>query len=354
MKVLFLLLIFLFQYSFAQFDFVAGKNVTLSNSQQYQFRNFLISQIINTGFYDGVFFTSTSFQANNLSRQLDVVSGSAYVGQGIFPTAVISFFDAMSTWNGATNNGNPFNFNAQDADTIVGKGFISLDEVNSNNVTVQTISLNSLTWTILSTQPQTNGKGLQWVTFQGVTNKFPNFNVQFTVVFSQVLGLLNVVGNPVITPKTLETILNITNFPYKSTADSVRLNMVIGMGMASLSIQGTANFTSGSGNSGSFVHFSNQVQTDGNTKTATITVMEQANGQMGSTLIDAQIVAKFSTSHSIMFVSATFPAGAVNIVYDPQATVGADPPNYYTTTTGGAHNVTPIIALLFLALMFLI
>jgi len=342
---------------FSQFDFAA--NATLSNQGQFAYRDISVS-IQNIGnVFNCVFFTTTSTINNNKTHQKDVVAGAVYVGLNLPPTASVSFFDAISTFNLAQNNANPFSFSSQDADTFIAKVFLSLEEVNATNATVQTIPLDGLKWVLTNTQVATNGKGLQWVTFQGTSPNIPNFSIQISAVFSQILGLLNVVGTPVITPKSLETIINMTNFPYKNKADSVRLNTVVGMGMASLSIQGSVTITSGNGTSGSYVHFSNQVQADGQTTTVTVNSVDAGNSAMGYQIVDAQVTAKFSTAHSIMFVSITFPPGATTVIYDPSLGSGSDYPQITGTipTSGngngnGVSQLTPMISLLFFVLMF--
>jgi len=150
-----------------------------------------------------------------------------------------------------------------------------------------------------------------------------------------------------------------TNFPYKNKADSVRLNTVVGMGMSTLSIQGSVTITSGNGTSGSYVHFSNQVLADGRTTTVTINTVDAGNSAMGYQVVDTQITSKFSTAHSIMFVSITFPAGATTVIYDPSLGSGSDYPQITgTTPTNGNGNgngvgqLTPMIALLSIILVF--
>jgi len=348
---------FLFALVFSQsFDFAA--NATLSNQGQFAYRDMNVA-IVNFGnFYNGVFFTTTSTINNNKTHQKDVVAGAFYVGLNTPPTASVSFFDSILTYNQA-QTANPFGFSAQAADTFIAKVFLSLEEVNATNATVQTIPLDGLNWVLTNAQVATNGKGLQWITFQGTSPNIPNFSIQISAVFSQVLGLLNVVGNPVITPKSLETIINMTNFPYKNKADSVRLNTVVGMGMSTLSIQGSVTITSGNGTSGSYVHFSNQVLADGRTTTVTINTVDAGNSAMGYQIVDTQITSKFSTAHSIMFVSITFPAGATTVIYDPSLGSGSDYPQITgTTPTNGNGNgngvgqLTPMIALLSIILVF--
>jgi len=94
--------------------------------------------------------------------------------------------------------------------------------------------------------------GLRYVNFKGTKN---NLAVTFTFVVSSVVGVLNVVGNGIITPKSLETIITIANFPYTSTANSVRLNMAVGTASASVLAQtSVTHLTSGTGTSGVFFH----------------------------------------------------------------------------------------------------
>jgi len=189
---------FLFALVFSQgFDFAA--NATLSNQGQFAYRDMNVAIVSFGNFYNGVFFTTTSTINNNKTHQKDVVAGAFYVGLNTPPTASVSFFDSILTYNQA-QTANPFGFSAQAADTFIAKVFLSLEEVNATNATVQTIPLDGLNWVLTNTQVATNGKGLQWITFQGTSPNIPNFSIQISAVFFS-------------SPWTFECCWKSTNYP---------------------------------------------------------------------------------------------------------------------------------------------
>lgn len=363
-----LVLVSLIALAACQVGFVG--NATVQNPGQYAYRDIDVTVLNVPNVVEGAFFTTVS--TVNGTNQRDVVAGSFYVFtfDNLPPTASVSFFDQFSTYQKNQGMGNTlFNFNAQEATSFVAKVFTSLEEVNTtNNITVKTVSLaNDITWVLTSNTPTVNGL-LQSVTLKGTNAQLgANFSISITTVFSQILGLLNVVGTPVITPKSLETIVNIQNYPYQNKANALRLNLVVGTATASISIQGTVTITTGNGTSAGYVRISDQVQVDGNVKTATITVVSQTqNGKMGSTYVDAQITAKYQNQFQVTQVAVQFPAGAASITFDPTAGAGAPPPLVTGTYTGtnpnpnptGNNNsqgrITPILALLFLLVVILI
>jgi hypothetical protein len=291
MKTVFLLASFI-AFVACQVNF-AG-NVTVQNPGQYAYRDMVVEVINFPNLIEGAFFETTSIV--NGTNQKDVVTGSFYVFTGVNlpPTATLSFFDRYSSYQRGTGNMN-FNFNAQAADTFVAKVFASLEEVDANNATVKTVNIaTDLNWVLTTATPVVNGM-LQSIALKGTNPQLSaNFSITITTVFSQVLGLLNVVGTPIITPKSLETIVNIVNYPYQAKTNSLRLNLVVGTGMASITIQGTVTITSGNGTTAGYVRVSDQVQVDGNVRTATITITaQQQAGQMGNMYADEQITAKF-------------------------------------------------------------
>jgi hypothetical protein len=285
-------LVSLIAFAVCQVSFVG--NATVQNPGQYAFRDIDVTILNYPNIVEGAFFTTTS--TVNGTNQKDVVAGSFYVFtlENLPPTASVSFFDQFSTYQKSAGMGQMlFNFNAQEATTFVAKVFSTLEEVNTtNNITVNTVSLaNDITWALVNPNNAIVNGLLQSVTLHGTSAKLgANFSISITTVFSQVLGLLNVVGTPVITPKSLETIVNIVNYPYQSKSNALRLNLAIGTAMASITVQGTVTITSGNGTSAGYVRVSDQVQVDGNVKTATITIVsQQQNGDMGSKYSQEQI-----------------------------------------------------------------
>jgi hypothetical protein len=345
-------------------DFNFQGNVTATNAGQFNYRD-IEAEILNVpNVLEGVFYEATSLV--NGTNQKDVVTGAFFVfpADNDPPTAFLSFFTSYATYQNAkagATNGQPFSFNTQTSDTVVTKTFVSLEEVNTTtNITVNTVNLVDLNWALLQTQaPTTPAQYLNYITLKGTDpNIALNFSISISAVFSQVLGLLNIVGAPVVTPKSIETTVTIANYPYKSLSNALRLNFVIGTAQANFTLQGSLTVTSGNGTNANYVQVSDQVQADGNVKTATITVSAQQS--TGSGVADAALTERFSTQRTATKVSVQFPAGATNIVFDPTAGAGTAPQvtstiiasstgnsNAATSKTGSASQFAPIFALLF-------
>jgi hypothetical protein len=338
-------------------------NVTARNAAQFNYRDINVESL-NTPILKGVFYEATSLV--NGTNQKDVVTGAFFVfpADNDPPTAFVSFFTSFSNYQNVKNGaaaGQPFTFNAQTSDTVVTKTFVSLEEVNTtNNATVNTVNLVDLNWALLTAQPATPAQFLNSVTLKGTdqANLGVNFSISITAVFSQILGQLNVVGAPVVTPKSLETLVTITGYPYRSIANALRLNLLVGTGLVTFTVQGAVTISSGNGTSANYVYVSDQVQVDGNVKTANIAISAQKT--TGSVVADARLTERYQAQRTVTKVSVQFPAGANTIVFDPSAGAGTAPDvtgtipasavsgsTTATGKTGSASQFAPLFALLF-------
>jgi len=223
-------------------------NVTLSNQSQFNFRatNFADWNLL---IYSGAYYSSVSLTINPNTASFDGLYGAIYTGVGLVPTAYLTFFDVASHFQ--VSGGNYANANTTASLGFIGVTYISLDEVSPTGTVAQSIGLNSLLY-LLQPDSSTGTGGLRYVNFKGTKN---NLAVTFTFVVSDVVGVLNVVGTGIITPKSLETMITIANFPYISTANSVRLNMAVGTVSANVVAQSTVtHLTSGTGTNGVFFY----------------------------------------------------------------------------------------------------
>jgi len=320
-------------------------NITLANQNQFSFRsiNFAAWNLL---IYSGAYYSSLSLTINPNTANFDGLYGAIYTGIGLVPSAYLTFFDSTSHYQ--VSGGNYANVNTTAAVGFIGVTYISLDEVSPAGATVQTIALNSFLYAL---QPDSNTGtgGLRYVNFKGTKN---NLAVTFTFVVSSVVGVLNVVGNGIITPKSLETIITIANFPYTSTANSVRLNMAVGTASASVLAQtSVTHLTSGTGTSGVFFTLDHTASVGGAATPVTISafVDGQGSASLQNDQLAAQVTAKYGGTAAFKLVSVTFPAGAANIVYDPTMGAGATPP------TSGSRMILPSflsIVILFYKLFF--
>jgi hypothetical protein len=282
---------------------------------------------------------------NPTSATFDGLYGAAYAGIGSLPSAYLSFVLSSSSWS--INPSDYTQANASAAAGFIGKTFISLDEVDGQGNIQNTIPLKGLLW---STVDQSVGQGgLRYLTIQTTQGQLA---VNISFVYSNVVGVLNVIGTAVVTPKTFESIISIQNFPYKSTANSVRLNLGVGTAAATASVQGSVtHLVSGSGQTGTFLTLDHVASINGAATPVSISAFTNGGGQLdfGNDVLKAQIVAKYGAAASFQFVSVTFPAGATNIVYDPSIGAGASPP-----TSSGMKNVASFFALMIAFAVFVL
>jgi len=270
------------------------------------------------------------------------------------PTVWLVFVDAAAKWtnaNGATPN--ITSVNASVAEGFIGSTFISLDEVTSNGTLIQTILLQNLGFAITD---QNLATGLRYVTFTGATLLHLGFSVSVTYTATDRVGVLNVGTVAVVTPKSIESVISITNFPYVNKANSVRLNIGVGSQALTLQVDGQfTHFVGGTGNQATYITVNNQVLADGVLKPATVSgfVDAQSVTNFGNNDIAGQITAKYANAASFKIVSVTFPPGAASIVFDPATGAGSAPPSVSGYTNASVKVVIPLALIFFLlALLF--
>jgi hypothetical protein len=339
-------------------DFGFQGNVTTSNNGlSLSFRSTKAEMLSGGAF--GVLFEGTSLVAVNKTLSEDVVTLAFFVDPNDQdpPTAFASYFESYTTYQNSKNGQNangPFSFGVQSSDTVVAKTFLSLQEVNTtNNVTIATVNLVDLNWQLLQTNgPATPNALLSYVTLKGTfPNPTPantNFSIELTGVFSQVLGLLNVAGTPLLTPLSVEVLVNITGFPYQSPSDALRLNFVVGTGQVTFSLSESLTLVSGNGTTENYVRVNNLVVVDGTQRSANLTLV--AVKSTGSTVADLLVQQRYSQQATFTQVSVQFPAGANNIFFDPTAGVGAPPvvtSVIAASTTSSVSQFVPFFALVF-------
>jgi hypothetical protein len=329
-------------------NYKAGANVTLSNGNDFSFRRTAVTDVSIPLLYNAIFVQSVALSVTPGTAEYDALFGSAYAGLGNAPTGYIAYYDSQSKWTVSTNYANA-SVNA--AQGFVGSVYISLEEVDAQGAVKQTFELKNLLWTV--EKKEIGNGGLKYVTFLGkralVT---PNFETRVTYIVSDVVGVLDVAGQAVVTPKSIESIFEVKNFPYQSTANSVRLN--IGVGTATGSVQAEGSLTrvvSGSGSNSAYFIVDSTAQVDGAVKTVSITTTAagQASSTFGNSNFVGQVNSKYGASAEFKIVSATFPAGATTFLLDPSVGAGSAPPQ-----VGASAHMVPSLFLVFAALLKLL
>jgi len=342
MKYIVLLLISL-NIVFAQItvNYKANTNVTLANGNDFKYRKTVVTDLSIPYIYNALFVSSVSLEVTPGTANYDALFGSAYAGAGNPPSAYIAYFDSMAKWTATGNYGNA---SVNSAEGFVGSVYISLDEVTASGSVVQTIALKSLGWTV-EDKSVGNG-GLRYETFKGSLTG--SFVVHVTYVLSDVVGVLDVTGNGIVTPKSLESIIEIDNFPYQSTQNSVRLNIGVGTASASLSAQGSVTqIVTGNGQAAAYFTVDSTAQINGAATKVSIssTAAGQAATTFGNSALVGQVNGKYGASADFKIVTVTFPAGATKIVLDPSIGAGSAPP------TAAVGKLVPSLVLIFAALV---
>jgi hypothetical protein len=351
---IFLLVASLLAFAHGQgITFAYQGNVSLTNSNDFVFRSTSMIDFSVLSLYTGIFTTSINVDFGSNTASADGIYGAAYAGVSAPPTAYLSYWATNSQWqnsnNGITDYGSA-NITASAA--FIGKVFLSLDEVTPNNVTVQTISLvfslakptSSVTWTLGNSQ---YGSSLRYATLVGSIVGNSNFKIYLSYLISDVVGVINAPGSAIVTPKSLESVIEIDNFPYQSTANSVRLNLVVGSAAGTVSAQGSVtHFINGNNGNTAYVTLDHSHSADGVITPVSITgwIAGSASAGTGVGNFDAQVRGKYAATASFTFVSVTFKAGAAKIIYDPTIGVGSNPPS------SAGVKVAPFLAI-FIALI---
>jgi len=309
-------------------QYAANTNATLVNGNQFTYRKTEVIDLSFPALFSGIYFSSIAVTANPNYGSIDALFGSAYAGFNNPPSVYLTFFKVAAMWTPPTAT-NAASANATGSDGFIGKAYVALQEVAPNGTIVQVVRLNGLSWSV-GTKNVGQG-GLRYWSIVGVQpfNANPNFKVTVTHVLSDVVGVLNVGGTPILTPKSIETILEILNFPYVSTQNQVKLIIGVGTAAATLSVQGTAtHFVSGTGTGTAYFSASNVAQIGGAVTpvsvTSTVTGVSAAN--FTNDALAGQVVAKYGAAAEFRIVTVLFPAGATDIIYDPSIGAGSPPP----------------------------
>jgi len=245
--------------------------------------------------------------------------------------------------------------NVAASDVFLGKAFLLLEEIAANGAAVQSIPIKNLLWSLDMVNSVLGTGGLKFARFLGLGTQ-PNFNVAVNFVVTDAIGVLNVVGNPVVTPKSMETIIEINNFPYINTGNSIRLTIVVASEAAN--VTATANFlylTHGNGTGKGYSAFGKVALTDNVVQGVNVVAIDGTlNDIVDTPNIQAQIQARYNVAAAVKKIQVTFPAGAKAIVYDPAIGVG-DAPIGATPVTSAGSLIAPSLFLLvafILALFF--
>jgi hypothetical protein len=301
-------------------------NVTLVDADNFKYRatalwawDYLVLK--------GVSFVGIQAEKSPNAASLDAVFGAAWVGASTAPSAYLAYFGIAAEYQNSTT-GNQASLAA--AAAVLATSWYSIDEIDASGNVKQTVNLKDLAWGIESSNQGFGG--LRYITFVG-SQIFPlgsPMKVYVTYVQSDVVGVLNVPGDPIITPKSVETILEISNFQYQSSADKLRLNFAVAAAAEGVQVTAgtTQNLVVGTGASQTYFALSKSAKVNGNIASVEIGeyVLGTSSAVLQSADLQAQITAKYGAAAVFKLVSVTTTdAGASSIIYDPSLGSGQVP-----------------------------
>jgi len=274
----------------------------------------------NLGLWTGANFLSIGVTGSGGSATIDAVVGAVTFNIGSFPYSYVAYFSDSVGWD---ITGNWATSSVNSSEGFVASAFQRIIEtdVNGNVVANQSLAYSDdvvagFTWDGPDTAT-TNGE-LSWATYTGSQGS-GSWTVSVSYVASDVVGVINQAGATV-GPKSLESIVEISNWPYQSPNNT--LSLVIAVASGSASISGNS-FVSGSGNSA--VYFTASSNALINAALTPVKVSAFVNGDFNTDINDsnlqAQLQGKYGAQINVKLVTVTFPAGAADIKYDP--TVGS-------------------------------
>jgi len=323
------------------------------NGTDYNFRKMETTAVSTIG-YSGLFYKSVSVTVNPRSNNVDLVVGAAYAGFGIPPSDYLSFYQSASAWNGDNTT---LTFNVYDGQGMIAKAFVALDEVslvNGTNV-VQNFKLAQFFWS--TTDSNVGNGGLRHLTVSGKpVGSRSNFTVSVTFVVSDVLGVLNVTGSPIVTPKSIESMITISNFPYVNAANQVRLTTAVASAEATLQITGTLTHLVAGQGTPAYITFNSVAEVNGKPAVVHHTNVSTNGLGFGNNNLAGQVSTMYQAAAQFTHILTSFPAGAAQIVFDPVLSVGSIPPEMAMTDGGqnGGNGAQNGVAALIPSLMCMI
>jgi hypothetical protein len=249
------------------------------------------------------------------------------------PTLLMAFFNVSSQTSGFLQTTTPWSASISESVSVVGKVLYSVVEVNPSGNVVNTYLFQDLGWSYTSPQTLNAQKNLQSMSLSAGIGSSGKITITYAV--SAVVGVISP-GNTVITPTSIESYVEISNYPYASSSNYLNLTIFVGYVSESAAVSGTTTLTTSSnGPDQIYVNFAGTATINGITRGVTVSGMADsystANlpGYFGS-----QLATHASLTASARQVIVSFPAGASDIEYDP--TIGFGAPAGSAGLSGGA------------------
>ena len=211
---------------------------------------------------------------------------------------------------------------AELASAFIGMSFVRLEEVDSEGRVVNTVDFGLSQWTDMEVLMSASERGSEgeeedktrYLSVARTRYKGRDANCTLTIAASSISGVLAYGGAPV-SPNTLETILDISGYQYRSSKNFLRL--VIAM-VSSQSVDTTGTVMSlavGGLHSNLYSAVAPSALVDG--KERPVAVSSLYSGTFSNSVFKSIIHNVYGTSFAARLQNIDFPAGAQHIVYDP-------------------------------------
>lgn len=308
----------------------------------------VLSLTLNTQYH------SFATQIHNNTASIDLVYGALAIPQAQLPYTFIAAFSGTTSWSFGNSL---LTASASASAAYIASAYIGLQEKNSTGSVINTFLFrqtpllkNNFVWSRSASSGGSNG--LTYAQFTGSPGSDSTWNVSLTFIASDVVGKINY-ADAVVGPKSVETVVAINGYPYQASTNTLSLVMAVATGQASASAAGSAtSLTSGSGDSEVYFSLSNTHLNGAEVHPVQVSAFTAGDydSDIGNNYFQAQVQGKYNAQASLQKVTATFAAGASNIVYDPAMGAGTNPQQL----SSSAFALAPAVALLAVVVMGLL
>jgi len=358
------LLVALLVASATAFTFEFSGNVTIDASSidlhKYRETSMAILDIVpGTIFRNN--FKSVNIGATGMASVAgDVIYAETYCGFGILPIGHLTYYNGTAS---LLPNGT-LDFSASAAS--IGGAFLGISEVDASGAIVTNMSfigtaglLGNLVWARVENSLALGASaGLNWVTYQGTMSSQANLAINVTFLTTDRVGVVNV-ASTVVNPRSLESFVSIKGWTYASTSNHLVLRTAVVTGSGSLDGSGRL-LSTGTGVNKVYASFAASAVVSGNSATVTVTGSATADfgilGAAGAAIQNA-VTAKYGAQASLHVFETAFPAGALDVVWDPTwgqgdqlVSTAAAPPGSSASSLTIASFFVALLALLALLL----
>lgn len=276
--------------------------------------------------------------------EADIIVAAVTSGNGPFqfryPGSFLGYWSSNGSISDYKNDNQLLNIDYSGSDSLVAHSYIGLVETDANGTVVDGFDFDKLLWVI--TDSSVSGD-LKYITY--TTLGASGVKIAITFAISDHVGVLSLAG-AIVTPKVVESIVEIKNYAYKNSNNNLTLVMVGATGSGSVSKN---VLITGSGSAKVYLRLNTTaIVNNGNADVSIATSAAVVDDQGFNFLLRK----KFSQSLTIQWYNVTFPAGASDITYDPSVGSGEPAtPAGSTDSNGVASEKTFAIAFVLISFM---